>query len=335
MEKAVEPLLKNSKASQLACIEIHNKPIFPYRYEICVILNINAWELLLKAFIIKYHPKVKVINADGTTKPFEECLSFVASELGKEFTVIHENLNKIYEFRCNIIHFYQEEIDILLFGLLSKNILLYHDFLIKYFNIDLANETNLVLLPIGFKAPVNPIEFLSNGSMIEKSSKSVQSFVKSIMSSSLKISNEGIEDSILYSFKMALINENRIKNADVIAAITKDKGTASIVIENAIDKFTIVESSEDEGVKKVKFDEENLFKTIYTETYEDVYNSAKKKFSDFKQNNKFRKIMQGLKDNANFHKKRFLNVKKADGAGKDYYTKQVYVELAKYYNSKD
>lgn len=330
----IESLLRNSKSSQLACIEIHNKPIFPFRYEVCVILNINSWELLLKAFILKNYTSVKVVLENGTTKPFEDCLAFVASQLGKSFAVAKENIEKLYEYRCNVIHFYQEDIDILLFSLLSKNVLLYHEFLSNHFDIDISNETNLVLLPIGFKKPVSPIEFLSNKSIIEDCSKAVKNFVKSIIKSTEAISNEGLEDSILYSFKMSLINENRIKNADVIAAITKQESKAAIQVENIISKFAITDDDSQEGVKKVKIDEETIFKTIYTQTYLQVIKTSKKIFSNFIQNSRFNKIMNALKGNPTFHKKRYLDVNQQSGGGKDYYTEKIYEELSKHYTLK-
>lgn len=334
MKEILDKLLLNSKSSQLACIEIHNKPIFPFRYELCAILNINSWELLLKSFIIKHYPKVKVIYADGTTKPFDECLAFVAGELGKDFSVVRQNLEKIYEYRCNTIHFYQDDIDILLFSLLSKNILLYHEFLLKYFGIDIASETNLILLPIGFKKPVSPIDFLSNASQIEKSSKAVQSFVKSIIKSTEQISDEGIEDSIMFSFKMSLINESRIKNADVVAAITKDKKKAAIGVENVIGKFVLADDENEEGVKRIKIDEDNLFRTVYTQTYHDVTETCKKLFSDFKLNNAFNSKLKKLKNKPQFHKPRYLNLDNPKGGVKDYYSEKIYDELAKEYNKK-
>lgn len=44
-----EMLLENSISAALASIEIYNKPDFKYREQSFTILNINAWELLLKA----------------------------------------------------------------------------------------------------------------------------------------------------------------------------------------------------------------------------------------------------------------------------------------------
>jgi effector-binding domain-containing protein len=334
MDEIINALIQNSKSSQMACIEIHNKPIFPFRYEVCIILNISAWELLFKAFILKYHPEVKVINADGTTKTFDECLNYVSSLLGKNFTVTKENIQKLYEYRCNVIHFYTDNIDILLYSLLSKNVLSYKDFLLKHFGIDIANETNLILLPIGFKTPLSPIDFLSNDSRIKKSSEAVQEFVKSIIKSTRIIEKEGLEDSIFYSFNMSLINESRTKNADVVAAITKDKKKSAIGIDNVIEKFVLADDENEEGVKKVTIDEETLFKSYYTETFGQVVQNSRKIFSDFKQNSQFHAIMRSLKNKPKFHRKRYLNILNKSGSSQDYYSKKIYEELEKHYTKK-
>ena len=53
MLQIYEKLVNNSLAAALSSIEIYNKPDFKYREEIFTILNINAWELLLKAKILK------------------------------------------------------------------------------------------------------------------------------------------------------------------------------------------------------------------------------------------------------------------------------------------
>ena len=330
MEDMINKLIQNSKYAQLACIEIHNKPIFPFRYEVCTILNINSWELLLKAFILRNYPDVKVLNSDGTTKAFDKCLAFVASELGNSFTVARVNIEKIYEYRCNIMHFYQDDIEILLCSLLGKNILLYHEFLVMYFGIDISNETNLILLPIGFKKPASPIDFLSNTSAISESSSAVQSFVKGIIRSSEEITEEGIEDSILFSFIMSLINESRIKNADIIAAITKDNINATLKVSDVFEHFTVVDDNT-EGVRKIKIDEESIYRDVYNQTHQQVVFESKNLFSDFVQNSKFNKIMHDIKGNPTFHKKRYLDVERQIGGYKDYYAKSIYDELAKHY----
>jgi len=66
----IDYLVNNSKSALIASVEIHNKPIFPYRYEVVTILLINAWELILKAYLLKNAPDVKVIREDGTVIPY-------------------------------------------------------------------------------------------------------------------------------------------------------------------------------------------------------------------------------------------------------------------------
>jgi hypothetical protein len=96
--KLSKGLLANAKSAMFAAIEIHNKPIFSYRYEICTILVINAWELSLKAYIARTMKSVRLVNKDGTSKPFLECVACVASKLGKPFSATRANLEILYEY---------------------------------------------------------------------------------------------------------------------------------------------------------------------------------------------------------------------------------------------
>src|ERR1700741_3366049 len=112
-------LLGNAKAAMFASVEVHNKPIFPYRYEVCTLLAINAWELALKAYIAKEVKSVKLIRKDGTAKPFLECVACASSEVGKSFDPIKYNLEILYEYRNKIAHFYSEDMHVIVLGLLK------------------------------------------------------------------------------------------------------------------------------------------------------------------------------------------------------------------------
>jgi hypothetical protein len=212
-------LVNNSRSALLAAIEIHNKPIFKYRYEVCVLLLINAWELLLKAYIHKYMKHVRLFLKDGTTKPFDECLECVSSELGNSFLPTYHSLALLYKHRNSIAHFYSEEMDVIIFSLLKPNVLFYSRFIKQYFKIDLALETGLILLPIGFTKPYSPVDFISNRSSMADSSIVLKNFIADIVSSTKLLLDAGIEDPIIVDFKISLINEKRVKNADIIAGI--------------------------------------------------------------------------------------------------------------------
>jgi len=53
MKAVYKQLVDKSVAAALAAIEVYNKPDFRYREESFVILLVNAWELLLKAKILR------------------------------------------------------------------------------------------------------------------------------------------------------------------------------------------------------------------------------------------------------------------------------------------
>ena len=332
MKPISEALIENSKSAIIGCVELHNKPIFSYRYEICTILCINGWELILKAFINENLEEFKLIKKDGTTKTFEECLSYVSQNLGQPFLHIEENLNKLYEFRCNIIHFYKENIDAILYSVLHKSILNFNQFLRNNFNMDLTEETHLMLLPLGFKPFASPVDFLTDESAISKSSNSIQQFIKSIVESTQRLKNEGIEDSIFSTYRIAAINENRVSNADIIAAITKDPEKAKLSV-NAIGEP--VEIVADQKAKKIRIEEESLFKTIYTLKHGDITKKAREIYSDFKQNPEFNRIMAEIKKNPAIRRKRFLDVVNKQGTGQDFYSNEVFTELNKHYKLKE
>jgi hypothetical protein len=221
-------LISNSKSAILSAIEIHNKPLFSYRYEVCVLLVINAWELLLKAYIYKFMKHVRLFRKDGTTKPFDECLDCVASEIGKKFASSHQSISLLYKYRNLIAHFYSEEMDVIIFSLLKPNIVFYNRFIRQYFDIDLSKETGLILLPIGFSKLYSPIDFISNNSVISESPKILKDFIGDIINSTKKLVEQGIDEPIIVDFKINLINEKRIKNADLIAGINNQLSNNAI-----------------------------------------------------------------------------------------------------------
>lgn len=219
----------------LSAIEIHNKPKISYRYEIVVLLIINAWELVLKGFIYRKLKKVKLFKIDGTSKPFPECVDCVFSNLGNEYSAVKENIEILYDYRNRIAHFYTGSLDPIIFMLVKKSVLFYSQFLKEFFKIDIANKSNLYLLPIGFKPLYTPIDYLSKHSASEKYPSIVRSFIDKILNVTENLQANGIEESIISDFNMSLINTSRIKNTDIIVGISKipTNGSRNIIINKS------------------------------------------------------------------------------------------------------
>ena len=287
-------LLANSKSAILAAVEIHNKPIFPYRYEVTSILVINAWELALKAYIARELPSVKLVKQDGTAKPFPECVACVSSALGKPFEAARCNLETLYDYRNKVVHFYHEELDVVVLGLLKSAVLFFVEFLEGQFGQRLEEETNLILMPIGFTKPTSPLDFVSNRSASKDCSEQVKEFLQSIRKRSEHLLAQGIDDSIIVNYSLALVNESRVKNADLIAAINNTAPQPNVItVHNIVSAATL---TCDPAAKPIRIAEESVFSSIFTETYDDVLRTARERFSDFLQNARFNKIMRELRE---------------------------------------
>lgn len=326
-------LLLNSKSAILAAIEIHNKPLFPYRYEVSVLLVINAWELLLKAYIYKFLKGVRLFLRDGMTKPFRDCVSCVANNLGKEFQAMEESLSLLYKYRNSVAHFYSENLDLVLYSLLKANVAFYVEFINNHFHLDLSKETNLILLPIGFSKPYSPIDFLYNNSSLVSAPEEVRNFIQGIVESSQRLQAAGIEDSILVEFKMSLVNEKRIKNADLVAAINNTETQSNVIaIQNSLDNIRITTNP---NAKEYRVSEDDLYGKVFTETHAVVVDEARRRFTDFLQNKKFNGLMAQFREDKTLFRPRYLDPTNPKSLKKDFYSKGVYDELAKHYCLRD
>lgn len=228
-------LINNSIEAMYCAIELHNKPILKYRYETCSILIINAWELLLRAYmyhvikdkeIIKYlrnslnEQKREIIdrveNSDIEWKSsFNSLVEKVFS--WKENRVIRENLKCVAKLRNDFIHAYISELNPILYSLICKSVIEYQVFLKKNFKKDLSMHSDLVLLPIGFQKPINIADYLSWWANIRTSR-----LVSEIYKISLDLKNEWIEDSILVNFHISMNTANKVSNPDIVAAIAEE-----------------------------------------------------------------------------------------------------------------
>jgi hypothetical protein len=330
--KLSKALKANACSAMFAAIEIHNKPIFKYRYEVCALLMVNAWELALKSYIAKELKTVKLVKKNGTSKPFLECVSCVASKLGKSFEPTKHNLEILYDYRNRVVHFYVSELETIVLGLLKSAVIFFSQFMEEQLGEKLYEADNLILLPIGFKKPISPLDFLSNQSAAKHSSVEVRAFLESIKKSSEQLQKQGFEDSIIVNYSMALVAESRIKNADLTAAINNAEPQGTVIaIQNVISAANL---TNDPSAKQLRLSEETVFDKLFTEGYHDILQLARKRFSDFSQNKEFNEIMRDLKKNPNLARTRLLNPKNPDGTRQVFYNRAILDELAKHYKAR-
>lgn len=144
-----ENLLEKSKEAFVMAIEIYNKPTIKYRVEGFSFFICNAWELMLKAHIIKEYGKDSIYYKDNTerTITLENCLQKVISN---EKAPLRRNLSKIIELRNTSTHFITEEYEMIYIPLFQACVLNFVEKMQEYHGIDMTevipqNFLNLVV----------------------------------------------------------------------------------------------------------------------------------------------------------------------------------------------
>src|SRR5690625_1049924 len=108
MEKIEDKLLDKSIEAFILGIEIYNKPTIKYRVEGFSFFICNAWELMLKAYMIKTHGYDSIYYKDNPdrTLSLENCVRKVFTN---DKDPLRLNLEKIIDLRNMSTHFITEE----------------------------------------------------------------------------------------------------------------------------------------------------------------------------------------------------------------------------------
>lgn len=311
-------LIKNAISAYFAAIEIHNKPNIQYRYETVTLLMQNAWELILKAYVRKYIKGKSIFEGDGHTITLDKALVYVEEDVNKKnpkaFHAIKLNISQIEKYRNEVTHFYCDELEPYIFMLVARSALNFTEFVKKYFDKDIMTDDGLFIMPLGFKLPFKPEDFLSKKATKYLPSKESTEFVKSIVSVINDLKAEGIEDSIVLGFNVYMESVKKASNSDIIAAISSpDDSDFSIT---NIKKYKI---TDDPNAQKIRLTDEQ-FHEQYKYSHRDVVRWCKDNIDNFKQNKLFNDIMKRAKDVRECSFERKLDDRNIKSASKFYYS---------------
>ena len=103
-----EQLIDKAKEAFILAIEIYNKPSIRYRLEGFSFFICNAWELMLKAYMIKKFGEESIYFPDkpNRTITLERCVQKIFTN---EKAPLRKNLEKVIELRNTSTHFITEE----------------------------------------------------------------------------------------------------------------------------------------------------------------------------------------------------------------------------------
>lgn len=237
-------LLRNAQAAMLAAIEIYNKPRFDYREECCVILLLNAWELLLKALLSKnkrsiFYPKRR--KEPYRTLAWSDALAQAERFFPPQISPlpVRRNLEMVATYRDNAVHFYNAKgFATVLYALAQTSIVNFRDVLLHAFKVDLSQEISWQLLPLGLRVPIDPIEYISGKSVeSKKGSAAVRQFLSELAAATKEVEAKGDDTGrLLTIFSVKLESTKKISDADVVVGVTKATETPGpLAIVRAVD----------------------------------------------------------------------------------------------------
>ena len=324
-KNVVKSLVDSAESAIFAGIEIHNKPRIPYRYPTATLLVINAWELALKAYVYKYIGKKQIYIDKEHTISFSKALVYVHEHINKtegtkNFNSVKENLFLLSEYRNNNTHYFESELDPIIFMLLSKATLNFNAFLEKYFHREIADNENLIILPIGFKLPFEPVEYLNK----KTTDKISNNFMQDVLQSIKKLNDEGVSESIVVGFSMFVNSVKNISNADIIAAIDPANYDAVAITK----EYRLTDNSK---VPAIRIDETELIKQKYPYSYDELKKRIKEKLPDIRFNTQFYNYLKLIKENKDWYMVRLLNPLNPKSLKTGFYSKRAIEKLLELY----
>jgi len=312
----------------VSAIELYNKPDFKYREEAFSILAINAWELLLKAKILKdnkndprfIYVREHPINKNGTKS---KKWVFKENRVNNKFTIdiqkaakrlsskgfldprVIDNINLLLDVRDNAIHFINSDellsLKVQELGMASIKSYLFYTY--EWFSLSL-DKYNFYLMPMSF-----------------------------FHGSEVSFTALGTHDAAVAGL-LRLISEKESKhpfNEDSLHNITVSI-EAKVVKPNNLDSqnFSI---SNDPNAPCVMISLEDIKKT-HPLTYKMLVEKLKDRYSDFLINDKFSEIKGILQGDKRFYFPYPQNPMNPTGSSKPLYSLAVFDEFDKYYTRK-
>ncbi|MBL7954897.1 MAG: DUF3644 domain-containing protein [Flavobacteriales bacterium] len=296
-------LVVKSLHAALSAIEVYNKPDFKYREEAFSILMVNAWELLLKAKVVRdngeddtsIHQKTKegapIPSRSGNPKTITIGEAMDRVDLDQ---VLADNLFALIEIRDNAIHLLNDGhlLNVKMLEVGTASLRSYLTISQEWFSLDLSRY-NFYLMPMSF---FHPHELTSYS--INQAPAQHQGLLRYIAS----------------------LEEKHAADGDQPHSITLQLKTEFVKSKMRIDP-------NDPGAISVKVDEEKVFQQKYPWSYKDhLLPALAKRYSDFKVDKKFLRLKKEIEADVKYSKERPLDWNKPKPT-KRFYNPNIMVEF--------
>lgn len=215
LKQYVEALLNKAEEAYLMSMEIINKPTINYRTEGFCFFICNAWELLLKAFLINKTQDINIINYkddSNRTISLDDCVEKVFTSTTDK---TKNNITFIRNIRNKATHLILPEFDFILSPVFQRCLTNFNKFFKKHFPNYKLNEK------------VTPFIALVNPGNDENVSSLILNPANLLLLEKVKKELDN-DDSL--SQTLRLISTNKETEADIKFALTKDSEEKARII---------------------------------------------------------------------------------------------------------
>lgn len=133
----IDQLIDKSIEAFIMGLEIYNKPTIKYRIEGFSFFICNAWELMLKAELLKRNISIYFPDNPERTLSITDCIKKIYSDKN---TRIRLNLEKIVDLRNISTHFITQDYEVKYAALFQACVLNYIEAMLKFHNKDITNH---------------------------------------------------------------------------------------------------------------------------------------------------------------------------------------------------
>ncbi|EFA4278676.1 DUF3644 domain-containing protein [Escherichia coli O167:H9] len=307
-------LLDKAVTASVTAIEVYNKPDFKFREESFSILMVNAWELLLKARILQLNNDKKdsiyikskgeiVLSPSGNPKTISISRAVTLLQSNGEInSIIADNIQLLILIRDECVHFINEdnELSVKVQTLGTASLKNFMTLAMQWFDYNF-NQFNFYLMPVSFYHLTDMCSF--------------------------SVDNNFRENMFQYLNSVEHAHDND----------EDDNFSISLKLETKLVKTTSAEAlqirlTDDPNAPELQINEEDALKN-FPHTYIGLCELFRKRYSNFKQNKEFNKIMRNLQSQGEkFCKQRKLDPNNPKSIYKTFYSSRIVEELDKYYS---
>jgi hypothetical protein len=331
MPSLSDDIASKSVAAALSGIEIYNKPDFKYREETFAILMTNAWELLLKAKLLKDSQEnveslIEYENVKNPTDPFDIIrqpklnrsgnpitfgLTYLLEKLIQQPTSgltkpAYDNILILIEVRDNSIHFLNKD---LFFSkrvqeIGTASLRNYLALVTLWFGIDMSRY-NFYLMPLSFFHGFEAVESMSVANYNDQMKNFLQ-YVATVENEHSSSNDSGHQ--VTLSLELKFVR-------------SKDAGALPF-------RWT-----DDPSAPAISVREEDILKS-FPYDYKSLTSSLRDRYIGFGVNQEYHRLRKRFEPNPKLCKVRYLDPSNPKSAKKNYFSSEIFKEFDKHYKKK-